>query len=83
MLLLEPTRRSRLAVAIFPLIRLLPFTPMPALAASPAADPNSPLVVGGNSQLVVIEYEAWFGPNAVTFQGTAASPSSGRKTWYR
>jgi hypothetical protein len=36
--------------------------------------PEGPLVVDHNSHVVVIEYEAWFGPNAVTFQGTAAMP---------
>ncbi len=36
--------------------------------------PTGPLVVDGNSHLVVMEYENWFGPNAVTFQGTAAMP---------
>jgi hypothetical protein len=36
--------------------------------------PTGPLVVDGNSRLVVMEYENWFGPNAVTFQGTAAKP---------
>jgi hypothetical protein len=30
--------------------------------------------VDQNSHVVVMEYEAWFGPNAVTFQGTAAMP---------
>jgi hypothetical protein len=33
-----------------------------------------PFVVGNNSHVVVMEYEAWFGPNAITFQGTAAMP---------
>jgi hypothetical protein len=33
-----------------------------------------PLLVGETSHVVVIEYEAWFGPNAVTFQGSAAMP---------
>ena len=36
--------------------------------------PVGPLVVGSNSHLVVMEYENWFGPKAVTFQGTAAMP---------
>ncbi len=74
MLLLGPTRRLRPTRAILLFVLLLTFKPMPALAASPSADPNRPLVVGENSHAVVIEYEAWFGPNAVTFQGTAAKP---------
>src|SRR5579863_7794738 len=36
--------------------------------------PTGPLVVDRNSHVVVMEYENWFGPNAVTFQGTAAMP---------
>jgi hypothetical protein len=43
-----------------------------ASASSSAID--SPLVVDSNSRIVVMEYEAWFGPNAATFQGTAAKP---------
>jgi hypothetical protein len=74
MLLPELTRRFRLARAIPLLVLLTAFGPVSARAASPAADANSALVVGGDSHVVVIEYEAWFGPNAVTFQGTAAKP---------
>jgi hypothetical protein len=49
--------------------------PTPAAnAASASSDPSRPLVVDGNSHIVVMEYEAWFGPNAATFQGTAAMP---------
>ena len=44
------------------------------LSASSSAVPDAPLVVDQNSQIVVMEYEAWFGPNAVTFQGTAGLP---------
>ena len=36
--------------------------------------PVGPLLVDENSHLVVMEYEDWFGPNAVTFQGDAAMP---------
>jgi hypothetical protein len=39
-----------------------------------SAVPGTPLVVDGNSHVVVMEYEAWFGPHSVTFQGTAAMP---------
>jgi hypothetical protein len=42
--------------------------------AQAASTPSGPLIVDANSHLVVMEYEAWFGPNAVTFQGTAAKP---------
>jgi hypothetical protein len=37
-------------------------------------NPWSPLFVQEDSHVVVMEYEAWFGPNAVTFQNSAAKP---------
>jgi hypothetical protein len=37
-------------------------------------DAKSPLIVNGDSHVVVMEYEAWFGPNAVTFQTSVAQP---------
>jgi hypothetical protein len=43
-------------------------------AAPTAVWADDPLVVDKDSRVVVLEYEAWFGPNAVTFQGTAAQP---------
>ncbi len=36
--------------------------------------PTGPLVVDANSHVVLMEYENWFGPQAVTFQGAAAMP---------
>ena len=39
-----------------------------------SSSPPGPLIVDNNSHIVVMEYEAWFGPNAVTFQTTAAMP---------
>jgi hypothetical protein len=45
-----------------------------AISAVSSAAPGAPLAVDGESHIVVMEYEAWFGPNAVTFQGTAAKP---------
>ena len=47
-----------------------------ALATSQTAPPLpvGPLVVDHSSHIVVMEYENWFGPNAVTFQGAAAMP---------
>jgi hypothetical protein len=35
---------------------------------------TGPLVVGSDSHVVVMEYEAWFGPHAVTFQDSSALP---------
>jgi len=68
-LLLKLNPLSRLALALFTLL-----LPLSAQAASPAAEPNSALAVDENSHVVVIEYEAWFGPKAVTFQDTEAMP---------
>lgn len=66
--------RSCTAVAFLALaLGLLIQTPASAASRS-ATDPNLPLVVDRNSHIVVMEYEAWFGPKAVTFQGTAAMP---------
>jgi hypothetical protein len=45
-----------------------------SLASASSSTPTGPLVVDANSRIVALEYEAWFGPNAVTFQGTAAMP---------
>lgn len=56
-----------LAFAMAPLL-----APAVVLADAPVAD--QPLIVDTNSHVVVMEYEAWFGPNAVTFQGSAAIP---------
>jgi hypothetical protein len=39
-----------------------------------SAQTEGPLIVDRNSHIVVMEYENWFGPNAVTFQGAAAMP---------
>jgi hypothetical protein len=54
-----------------------PLTLAVLLASSIAAastTPAGPLIVNNKSHIVVMEYEAWFGPNAATFQGTAAKP---------
>src|ERR1039457_2714798 len=45
-----------------------------ALCAALSAAPDAPRVVDDHSHVVVMEYEAWWGPKAVTFQGTAAKP---------
>ncbi len=44
------------------------------LSALSSAVPEVPLVVDQKSHVVVMEYEAWFGPDAANFQGTAATP---------
>jgi|HubBroStandDraft_6_1064221.scaffolds.fasta_scaffold05092_2 hypothetical protein len=66
--------------SVFPLAMLLGLSlqiPATVVASSHAAEPagpNQPLVVDGNSHILVMEYEAWFGPNAATFQSSAALP---------
>jgi hypothetical protein len=42
--------------------------------AAASADSTGPLLVDANSHIVVMEYEAWFGPHAVTFQNSSAMP---------
>jgi hypothetical protein len=42
--------------------------------AQPGTDAQHPLVVDERSRVAVMEYEAWFGPNGVTFQYSAARP---------
>jgi hypothetical protein len=76
-------RRFALAVAVLALISLAPARVLPAQSLSAAGQspvipgspgPKGPLVVRENSHVVVMEYEAWFGPNAVTFQTSVAKP---------
>ena len=62
-------RRELLTVTISTLF-LLPF----GLLHAAGLPPVGPLVVDENSHVVVMEYEAWFGPNAVNFQTSAAVP---------
>jgi hypothetical protein len=45
-----------------------------AIRAQAASVAGGPLVVDENSHVIVLEYEAWFGPNAVTFQNAEAMP---------
>src|ERR1039458_5187831 len=67
-------RMLRCALAMNAVSLTLAVLLVPYLSAASAAEPTGPLVVDANSHVVVMEYEAWFGPNAVTFQGTAAMP---------
>jgi hypothetical protein len=74
----QTSRRRRLAAfALASLLGLFVQMPATAIAApqtTPGATPSAPLVVNENSHILVLEYEAWFGPNAVTFQPSAAKP---------
>jgi hypothetical protein len=71
MRLLPLIRRCRLGRAALALVAIAPWL---AWAASPSATASGPLVVNADSHVVVMEYEAWFGPKAVTFQGSSAMP---------
>ncbi|MBD5655189.1 MAG: hypothetical protein IAI50_08390 [Candidatus Eremiobacteraeota bacterium] len=53
-----------------------PRTTLPVTLQSARDDrsPNLPLLVDGASNVVVMEYEAWFGPNAVTFPALSLTP---------
>ncbi len=44
------------------------------VSAAASAAASGPLVVDNKSHVIVMEYEAWFGPHAATFQGSAALP---------
>jgi hypothetical protein len=59
---------ARFLAVIF-LCSLTASAPTPALAQNAA-----PLNVNGDSHVILMLYEAWFGPNAVTFQGTSSKP---------
>jgi len=67
--------RNRAAAAFAPLLlavlSLNPFA-MSQTVVDPRAD--GPLIADQNSHLVIMEYENWWGPKAVTFQGAAARP---------
>jgi len=57
------------------LVALLSLLASPAASQSMPAAPNTgPLIVDDHSHVVIMEYENWFGPKAVTFQGAAAMP---------
>jgi len=66
-------RRSGLP-AVLLLLALLSLTSLSASQTAPSSAATGPLVVDHNSHLVVMEYENWFGPRAVTFQTAAAMP---------
>jgi hypothetical protein len=70
---LPDTQYSSPVVIIF-LISLLPLVSAAQSPIATAAHATGPLVADRNSHLVVMEYENWFGPKAVTFQGAAAMP---------
>src|ERR1700691_947343 len=45
-----------------------------SLAFAESSTATGPLIVDGSSRVAVMEYEAWFGPKAVNFQGSSAMP---------
>jgi hypothetical protein len=74
-LLFQPLLQQVVRPAVLSLVLAFLIVAPSAMAGSNASpDPNLPLIVDQSSHIVVMEYEAWFGPNAATFQGAAASP---------
>jgi hypothetical protein len=69
------SHRSALAAISLVLISLAQPGPLTAQSSDPESrEPRGPFVVTDDSHVVVMQYEAWFGPNAVTFQTSAAIP---------
>ena len=64
---------SRVSLIRLPIVLLFP-TLLAVAQTVPASPETGPLIVDRNSHVVVMEYEKWFGPEAVTFQGAAAMP---------
>ena len=62
-------RKVAPSLAVIAVCGLIASAPTPGLAQNAA-----PLTVDGNSHVILMLYEAWFGPNAVTFQGTTSKP---------
>jgi hypothetical protein len=74
-------RRPLLLVGAFTLLSLAAAAalqaqswPAPYPTEERSLDAESPIFVEEDSHVVVMEYEAWFGPNAVTFQTRVAKP---------
>jgi hypothetical protein len=65
---------QKLASRLIVLTLLCCATPAFCQGIDSRSQSDGPLVVDENSHIVVMEYEAWFGPNAVTFQTSAAMP---------
>ncbi len=53
---------------------LFSFLGVASLSAQTSATASAPLVADQTSRVILMEYENWFGPNAVTFQGAVAMP---------
>ena len=73
LLLSLPQPIHRLLPALIPFLWSIAFLPAVA-ATTPSVRKDVPLLVGTRSHVVVMEYEAWFGPKAANFQGSAAMP---------
>jgi hypothetical protein len=80
---IKPDRRSAAAAAEVAMLHVFAAGAIVAqcLALSPVwaasgadARADEPLVVNAKSHVVVMEYEAWWGPKALTFKGTTAKP---------
>jgi hypothetical protein len=60
---------SLLTIAVASILLVVSYT-----AAQSQATASASLVADRNSHVIMMEYENWFGPNAVTFQGAVAMP---------
>src|ERR1035438_4052339 len=69
-----PHARSSGLPAVLLLHALLSLTSLSSSQTTPSSLATGPLVVDDKSHVVVMEYENWFGPEAVTFQTAAAMP---------
>lgn len=65
-----PICRSALAASVMAIVALGQLLARAEILATA----SGPLIVTDKSHVVVMEYEAWFGPKAVTFQGFSALP---------
>ena len=68
--LLQPSHRAHFRSLVAAFVLLV----ANSLAAAVSASSTEPLLVDDDSHVVVMEYEAWFGPNAVNFQPSSAMP---------
>jgi len=60
--------------AVVLLLALLSLTALSKSQTAPSTLATGPLVVDHDSHVIVMEYENWFGPQAVTFQTAVAMP---------
>jgi len=72
--------RARVALTLIALAFWPESWPRPSFAQTPPSETvksDGPLIVDHESRVSVMEYEAWFGPNAVTFPANGVRPLLG------